>query len=1295
MKFSHEAKYSRSFRSYSRWNQIFYKQNPLQMKFKYPLLILIFIVPIFSSGQEKGNASALVQEFIQSNQQLKSKNNIEYEINFDQYDKNSGVRKVHALQKLNGIYVREGLITLTYGRNKKLYSQNHFSVNKANASKPTIGVETALTNSMRFHKMDHKSPLVLKENKSESDLHVIYERSDDTASDIQARLMYIQTRRNDELTLTWETQLHTADRQNYWITYVDANSGKVLDSKDMVLHCSFGGGLVYDASPEEQAILDEQHRQMHMESARRWDAMIELRDVHASCNHNHENITAKSNNAAAVMAPANTYLVLDLPAEAPNDMSATSTQTLVTTAGDPNASPYGWTSTDGATENTFTKGNNVYAFYDPSPSPLGGAPNPGTAAQATSLPGTPVEFKYPWDLTQEPEYSTTNPNNQFPNRNAAIVNLFYWNNLVHDIFYNFGFTETGRNFQFENDNGNGDSGGMDNDEVLAQAQDGGGTNNANFLTLTDGVNGQMQMYLWTSPMIDSLVQINTVDMPTTVMGGDKFESLQGALYNSAMPINLNTSPVLNRNYVLVNDGCTTGSNAGDSEGCGAGGGVGVAPCNNVTNAIVLIDRGSCSFAEKVDGAQKGGAAGVIVMNNDTANPDAILAMGGTDPTINTITIPSVMVSYNTGLLLKAALASGAVVNGSLKQDNPPIPKKDGDFDNGIIAHEYGHGISTRTSPQNGIAATLTGDEQGGEGWADYYALYLTTTQSDLVTSSAHPNGMLPDRGIGTYVTYTNSNGPGIRPRKYSVDLGVNEYTLAGSTNGGLGIGNAPEITIPHGIGFIWCTMLWEMTQQFVDEYGFNDDKYYNPPTTGNQTTDIATLTSNSAGNNLALKLIQEGISMQSPSPSFINMRDGILKADSLLYGAAHSCMIWEAFAKRGLGFNAQNPTNNIGDEVDGFGVPTACNANQVFYDIVKTSSASTVGNLQNITYTLTVTNTSPTGSTGTNVDVVDALPAGMSFISGSGAPFTETNNIVTFTISSIAANASVAVTIEALVNNAVTSTILEEYDYEASAQGWTVASGANINTFGRVNDSAEAHGGNFYFYTTNLGFGGDNATLTSPMLDPNLTNQQIRFWHKFDAQAGFDGGFLETTTDGLIWTRLPLQENGYNGALNSTFNPANAGVAFTGTQVNYIESAGLLPAGTTQVRFVFSEDNGFGGGDGWFIDNVLIVQNPVTITNTATVTDPIANGGRVHSSEASVLITPFVCPLDLLITAGNIPDMTYYYAQNSIIIDGMPNDVKVLQGKDASIIAGNFVQITSDFEVVLGATFLMDIDGCP
>ncbi|WP_449398826.1 M36 family metallopeptidase [Chryseobacterium wanjuense] len=57
------------------------------------------------------------------------------------------------------------------------------------------------------------------------------------------------------------------------------------------------------------------------------------------------------------------------------------------------------------------------------------------------------------------------------NQDASITNLFYANNMVHDIFYKFGFTPASKNFQKNNFN----LGGVANDYVLAEAQDGGGT----------------------------------------------------------------------------------------------------------------------------------------------------------------------------------------------------------------------------------------------------------------------------------------------------------------------------------------------------------------------------------------------------------------------------------------------------------------------------------------------------------------------------------------------------------------------------------------------------------------------------------------------------------------------------------------------------------------------------------------------------------------------------------------------------------------------------------------------------
>ena len=71
-----------------------------------------------------------------------------------------------------------------------------------------------------------------------------------------------------------------------------------------------------------------------------------------------------------------------------------------------------------------------------------------------------------------------------------------------------------------------------------------------------------------------------------------------------------------------------------------------------------------------------------------------MAFGGSDAPGNAITIPAVMVSQADGELLITQLKAGANITGSLKRNSPPAPKRDGDIDNGVIAHEYGHGYPT-------------------------------------------------------------------------------------------------------------------------------------------------------------------------------------------------------------------------------------------------------------------------------------------------------------------------------------------------------------------------------------------------------------------------------------------------------------------------------------------------------------------------------------------------------------------------------------------------------------------------
>ena len=95
-------------------------------------------------------------------------------------------------------------------------------------------------------------------------------------------------------------------------------------------------------------------------------------------------------------------------------------------------------------------------------------------------------------------------------RDAAVTNLFYWNNIVHDVLYQHGFDEAAGNFQVSN-YGNG---GLGNDDVRAEAQDGSGRNNANFGTPVDGQRPRMQMFEWRSSAPNPIV----VHAPSPIAG---------------------------------------------------------------------------------------------------------------------------------------------------------------------------------------------------------------------------------------------------------------------------------------------------------------------------------------------------------------------------------------------------------------------------------------------------------------------------------------------------------------------------------------------------------------------------------------------------------------------------------------------------------------------------------------------------------------------------------------------------------------------------------------------------------
>ncbi|MEE8525823.1 MAG: M36 family metallopeptidase, partial [Thermoanaerobaculia bacterium] len=393
------------------------------------------------------------------------------------------------------------------------------------------------------------------------------------------------------------------------------------------------------------------------------------------------------------------YTVYPQPVESPQHTTPLPPADARVTVLDPadlTASPLRWHAT-GSSAFSITRGNNVHAYEDRDGN---NAPPAGEVGCGDAL-----HCNFPLDLSQ-------NPSTHIP---ASVTNLFYWNNVIHDVQYQYGFDEAGGNFQVNNF-GLGGAGG---DDVRAEAQDNVafGNCNANFLTLPDGSRPRMQMFLCT-----------------------------------------NTSP-----------------------------------------------------------------------------------------------------------------------------------PRDGDFDDGVIVHEYGHGISNRQVGGPSNVSCLNNNQQPGEGWSDWLALAYTAEVGDQGTDQ---------RGTGSYLFGLPPNGT-IRPQPYSTDPGINNYTYE-SING---------LSVPHGVGSVWAQAIWEVYWALVEAHGFDPD---------------LTNAFGGAGNQRAMLYVNEGLKNTACSPTFVDTRDGVIQAATDNFGGEDVCTLWDAFAAFGLGTNADPCGPNCNAPTNGFAVPGSC-----------------------------------------------------------------------------------------------------------------------------------------------------------------------------------------------------------------------------------------------------------------------------------------------------------------------------------------------------------------------------------
>jgi hypothetical protein len=218
------------------------------------------------------------------------------------------------------------------------------------------------------------------------------------------------------------------------------------------------------------------------------------------------------------------------------------------------------------------------------------------------------------------------------------------------------------------------------------------------------------------------------------------------------------------------------------------------------------------------------------------------------------------------------------------------PNRDGDLDAGIIVHEYGHGISNRLVGGPSNVSCLSNPQGPGEGISDFLSLWYTARATDT-----GPRG----RGMGTYVLNQPTTGVGIRAQRYSTDPAVNTWTYA-SING---------MDVPHGVGSVFAQAMWEAYWALVNHWGFSANLL---AATGG------------AGNQRMMLYFTQGLKNTPCSPTFTQVRDGIIQAATSLNNGEDVCRLWKAFAGFGLGTNAISGGSASTTPTNGFALPAAC-----------------------------------------------------------------------------------------------------------------------------------------------------------------------------------------------------------------------------------------------------------------------------------------------------------------------------------------------------------------------------------
>jgi extracellular elastinolytic metalloproteinase len=840
------------------------------MKKNHFLAILIFCFSFLSSAQE---SKTIISTYMGANLttlELSITDVTDFNILSEGTLSNKDFKTVYLQQEINGIPVYGTNATVLI-KNEQIVKFNHAFISnirtKISVQNPSLSVKDAAKRAIEVLELSNENNIRIIDFRTKNDI----KKEDMATTAMEAPLNYYKTD-SGQFVLVYEFVVKEGG-SHWWVTKINANTGNLEHKEDAMISCTFG--------PEQ---VTDQELSNHSKHSHKFETSSKITNKAKKANF--QNLNRSTTTTSILVANEASYLAYPLRIESPAHGERI---TIVNPAVIPNTpadaavpSPNGWH--DLNEENTNrTEGNNVAAYDDEDDS---NGPTSADSFAETTTAGSLV-FDYAIDLTDSPDAY----------RKAAIVNLFVWNNYMHDISYAYGFDETNGAFQEDNYdrfvNNDPSLFSADGDSVEAEAQDGSGLNNANMGTGNDGSNPTMQMFLWGASPFGQFFHVETrTGEPTNPALVRSYDASRFPFFPIPRNDDAENQPQVAQLVVvqddqtayLANETTPPGAPSDSTEptdGCTA---YTAASAAAVSGNIALVRRGNCSFVRKITLAQDNGAIGVVLINN--IPEDGPVNGGGEE--YKPIVIPAISISFEDGEALIAALENEETISGVLRDEGPltDLVQRDGDVDQGIIAHEYGHGISTRLVGGRNISnclRTQAFNEQMGEGWSDFFGLVTTQRLTDTEDTV---------RGIGTYVQFQGNDGAGIRPARYSTDLAVNDFTYADLPEAARGL------TVPHGVGFVWSTILWDMYWELINEHGFNPDLYYG-----------------TGGNNIALQLVMDGLKLLTCGEAgFVAGRDAILEADRAIYDGENSCLIRAVFARRGVGALASQGTSESRDD---------------------------------------------------------------------------------------------------------------------------------------------------------------------------------------------------------------------------------------------------------------------------------------------------------------------------------------------------------------------------------------------